>query len=189
MDLLLEFEKFQQEKAIIGDLLMAYGDIEFVVVRLLSAYFANESVAPRVLFRVKGEGPRLDVADAIMRPALEPLGLRDQWIHAISAARHCKNIRNQFAHCHWWHNENDRPGELFFMNLDQEATSKDGVLEITFRPIDLSLLQKQRYYFQYALTWLYHVDGQYRKKKGEDGSTTLDIEAPKSIPAPPLHNR
>lgn len=189
IDILIEFEKFPNEKRIIGELLMAYGEIEFAIVRLLNAYFDDDSLAARVLFRVKGEGPRLDIADAIIRHELGPTGLKDKWILAISAARHCKSIRNQYAHCHWHIDEEERPNQLFFMNLDQEVASKDGLLEITFCPIDLSLLEQHRKYFRYALTWLYYLDAEYRKHKGQDQSSILEIEAPKSIPQPPLHNR
>ncbi len=68
--LLLEFDSFPEEKAIVGEMLMAYGEIEFALVRLIGTFFQEDNdTAARILFRVKGEGPRLDVADAILRPA------------------------------------------------------------------------------------------------------------------------
>jgi hypothetical protein len=184
IELLIEFENFPEERSIIGQLLMAYGEIEFALVRLFNAYFEeDDSVAARVLFRVRGEGPRLELADALLRPAMGKAGLKPQWGIALGAARHCKNIRNQYAHCHWWYDEGVG---LCFMNLDEEVSSKEGALEVTFKPINLGLLKEQHLYFSYALDCLYYLDGEYRKKKGL--SPTLDLEVPKSIPAPPLHS-
>jgi SAM domain (Sterile alpha motif) len=77
--------------------------------------------ALRILFRVRGEGPRIEVADAVARPAYTQIGLGGAWGNGIGAARVCKNIRNQYAHCHWRRFPDEA---LRFINLDQEVTSE-----------------------------------------------------------------
>jgi hypothetical protein len=68
--LVFEFDKFPKEHSVIGDMLLAYGEIEFVLLSLVSQVLDDDvSTGTRVLFRVGGEGARMEVADAILRPA------------------------------------------------------------------------------------------------------------------------
>jgi len=182
--LLVEFDPFPEEKALVGEMLMAYGEIEFALVRLISVAFQDDtSIAVRILFRVKGEGPRLDVADGILRPALGKIGLGGLWGNAIGAAKCCKDIRNQYAHCHWWHKEGD---PLSFINLDTHAASREGDVMIQFEPVDLTLIKKQHQFFEYTTLLLYFLDQEYRRKAGLP--STLDLKAPVSVPQPPKSN-
>jgi hypothetical protein len=92
--LVFEFDKFPKEHSVIGDMLLAYGEIEFVLLSLVSQVLDDDvSTGTRVLFRVGGEGARMEVADAILRPAYRKADLEGKWGVAIGAAKHCKNIR------------------------------------------------------------------------------------------------
>ena len=120
--MLLEFEKFPRERDLIGQMLMTYGELEFALLGILSEILGTDvSTTTKVLFRVRGEAARLGVADAILRPAFASHGLKEKWITAHSAVRHCKNIRNQYAHCHWQLFEE----KLFFLDLDEDAEVRD----------------------------------------------------------------
>jgi hypothetical protein len=185
--MLAEFENFPKEKALIGEMLIAYGEIEFVITRMLAAFFkdtGSEDTAARMFFRVKGEGPRLDVADAILRPQLKKFSLSGKWGNALGAARHCKTIRNQFAHCHWFLDQENKV--LSFMNLDVDAASGEGEMLVRFEPIDLPLIEAQHQYFDYAIALLYFLDQEYRRKQGM--KSAHDFSEPKSIPQPPTSN-
>jgi hypothetical protein len=185
-NILVEFINYPQEREIIGRLLIAYGELEWALaacVRESTGSTMSESI--RVLFRVRGESARIEVADAIARPAYIKIDLGGQWGNAIGAARICKNIRNQYAHCHW---RKLPDGALRFINLDADATSEAGtVLEAEAIRIELELLQRQEDFFKYALDWLYYLQEEYKKRAGR--STSHYLQAPKSIPAPPLYNR
>lgn len=182
MRLLMEFDNFKKEQSLVGRMLMAYGEFEFGMAKLVG--YANDDdqdMAMRILFRVHGEGARIDVTDAIVRPFFEKLGLNGQWGNAFGALRHCKSIRNQYAHCNW-HSE-DR---LWFVNMDTDAASPQGELILQLYPTDLELLLKQHEYFEYTAEWLYFLDCHCRRRLGRD---TPDSKVPKSIPQPPLSNR
>jgi hypothetical protein len=184
MALLIEFTGLPKEKALIGEMVMAYGEIEFGLVSIITFIFDGDGErAARVLFRVNGEGPRLAVADAIIRPELAKIGLAGKWDNAYGAAKHCKNIRNQYAHCHW---QNHLPLGLSFMNLDAMASGRGDNLTVTFEPIDLALIESQHQYFDYTTKLLYFLAGAYQVKRGR--LPTHDYEFPKSIPPPPLSN-
>jgi hypothetical protein len=182
-NVLYEFNDFPRERELVGKLLIAYGELEFAIMGCLRAVLDDDAdTATRILFRVRGEDARIRVADAIVRPAYQKLGLGPKWACAYGAARTCKNIRNQYAHCHWqvWEDT------LYFMNLDAEAQAAEGPLRVTMIPLSLHLLEDQVKYFEYALDWFYYLSSEYQKRAGRI-SIHNELE-PKSIPAPPLHS-
>jgi hypothetical protein len=186
--ILSEFDDFTRERDLIGQMLLAYGEMEFVLLGMIGdALSIDHPTAARILFRVNGEYARIQVADAILRPVLAKFKLKDKWIAAYSATKHCKNLRNQYAHCHWqlWN------GKLYFMDLDEEvrnAGDGDGDLEVSLRPIDFLLVDRQFAYFEYTLSCLYFLRdrlGRALDKPTED----LPFPEPKSISQPPRDNR
>ncbi len=183
--MLIEFIDFPQERDILGTLLIAYGEIEWALTACVQqALDIGPSDATRILFRVRGESARIEVADAIARPAFAKIGLGGKWGNAIGAVRQCKNIRNQYAHCHWRKFDD---GVLRFINLDDEAAAAEGPLIVDAIPLRLDLLHEQRAYFLYALDWLYYLEEEFKKQAGRPSSHAQ--AEPKSIAAPPLYNR
>jgi hypothetical protein len=188
--MLSEFDIHPKEKALIGEMIMAYGEIEFALVALIGLFFDMDfDRAVRILFRVNGEGPRLAVADAILLKPLKDKGFEDRWNLEYGAVKKCKSIRNQYAHCHWYKKDPKDPASpLRFMNLDSDASTRDlEEVTINFATVDLELLEKQHRYFDYALTLLYVLESHFRVSKGLE--SIRDLTAPKSIDAPPLSSR
>jgi hypothetical protein len=184
-NILIEFVDFPQHQEILGRLLIAYGELEWALTLCVQHVLgATPSESTRILFRVKGESPRIEVADAIARPSFAKIGLGGKWGNAIGAARHCRKIRNQYARCHWRKFDD---GVLRFLNLDAETEAvAEGPLTVSAIPLKLNLLQSQEEYFKYALNWLYYLEEEYKKRVGKTSSHTL--AEPKSIPAPPLYD-
>lgn len=184
--MLTEFRNFPEEQEVLGRILIAYGEIEWALVECLRHILDIEiSAAVRILFRVRGEGARMQVADAIARPAFMKIGLGPKWGNAFGAAKVCKDIRNQYAHCHWRVLDD---GFLRFMNLDDEAgTVAEGAIKAKLIALNLDLLRSQDQYFGYALDWLYYLAEEYRKRAGRSSSHALT--EPKSIAAPLLYIR
>jgi hypothetical protein len=177
--LLSEFLGFPEERDLIGQMLIAYGEIEFKLTAVLShALNSDLDLAAKVLFRVRGEGARIEVADALIRPAYYKIGLGPKWENALGALKVCKRIRNQYAHCHWqiWN------GSLRFVDLDAEAQTTNETMAITFLEIDLPLLELQAEYFAYAIDWLHYLENEYEKRSGRKPKHEFD--EPKSLPAP-----
>jgi hypothetical protein len=174
----------RRRKEFVGSLVVGYSEIEFGLLGCIGAYLRqNMDVSARILFRVPGEGGRIQVADAILRPAFTEVGLAGEWGNALGAVRYCKNNRNQYAHCHWMNH--DKFG-LCFINLDAAASSIEGTANVTLRPINLELLEKQMAYFEYAVTWLVYLNGEYQHLTGQPAEMRCD--APKSIERPPFYN-
>jgi hypothetical protein len=181
--LLTEFEDYQRERDLIGQMLLSYGELEFVLVGMIAdALSVDNPTAARILFRVNGEGPRMQVADAIIRPVCAKHNLKSKWINAHSAAKHCKSLRNQYAHCHWqlWN------GTLSFLDLDSESRLPgEEDMEVTLQPIDRALILKQHQYFEYAALCLYFVRDRLKRSLGKPPEDPPFPE-PKSIQRPPL---
>jgi hypothetical protein len=185
--LLNEFKGYEQERDLIGKMLIAYGELEFALLGCVrKASKRDMHTCVRILFRAKGESARLGIADAILRPVFAARGnLEDKWITAYAAIRHCKNIRNQYAHCHW----RIHKGKLCFIDLDEEAKSHYGPMHVVYRPVDLALLERQFLYFGYAIDYLYFF---YEKLAGTASPKRPKgppYPEPKSIPRPPRDNR
>jgi hypothetical protein len=71
--LLIEFDAFPKAKEGVGTILASYGEIEFALLGILSdTLFDGESAnALRVLFRIRGEGARIDVCDGLVSKKLQ----------------------------------------------------------------------------------------------------------------------
>jgi hypothetical protein len=184
MPILMEFADFPEERAIIGSLLMAYGEMEFALLGSLDEVIGPDmNTTMRILFRVNGESNRLSVADAILRPAFTKVNLDGKWGNVYGAIKYCKKVRNQYSHCHW----NLTNGKLYFLDFDQDAQSPQPTVELNYHGIELTLLKKQQDFFEYALEMAYFIFFEYRVRLGRLPSH--EHEFPKSIEQPPLYNR
>ena len=106
------------EARLIGQLVLAYGELEMMVAVLLGNTMGNRSPAFKMMFRIVGELARIGAADAMMRDKYSEVGLETEYAEAIAAVRFCVGVRNQFAHCHWG---DDIHAGLFFTNLQEPA--------------------------------------------------------------------
>ena len=179
--ILSEFEAFPKEKELVGSMLIAYGEIEFALFSLVDVVLDTQDNAAEIFFRIRGEGARIEVSDAIIRPFLEKVRLGPKWSNALSPARLSKKIRNQYAHCHWIIIQ-DR---LHFIDFDQSAEAGKSNKQVSTRPVDQELLEQQLRYFSYTLDWLYYLAAEYQLRSGRLESH--DLAEPKSVAAPPLY--
>lgn len=177
-------EYFPNHAEIIGDLLLAYGDLEFLMLALVGEVVAKSdtSVAARILYRLRGANDRLNVADALLRPHMSELKLQGQYSQWLGAMRRCRLIRNQFAHC-GWHRDGDR---LTFCDLEETAGSVEGVAVLNYQHIDLSLLKEQQAFFVYTNQLLLYLFAEMRFRK--DRRRRHTTRYPKSRAAPRLHS-
>jgi hypothetical protein len=179
--ILLAFQRFPEEAAIIGRLLAGYGDLEYELHLCLGAALGNYEAALRTMFRVRGEKQRVQIADALMRQKFHSSGLGENYCEAIGAMDWCRTCRNQFAHCHWW----DEPDTLFFMSLET-AAQQNADHRVKFLPIDVPLLEQQEAFFRYTLDTLTYLYREFEVRAGIRASHSF--VAPKQKPRPSLHS-
>jgi hypothetical protein len=181
--LLFDFENYQAERDAIGTMLIAYGEIEFGLLNCVGVALGGDlDTAARILFRARGEAARIEIADAIVRPAFAKVNLDGKWSNAHGAAKFCKKIRNQYAHCHWI--SNDTQGVLTFMDLDQDSKQPEGPIKLTRKVVNAELVASQQRYFEYCLDLFLFLEPEYRKRAGM--KLVSEFDEPTSIPVPLL---
>ena len=156
MAILIPFDRFTAEAALIGKMLTGYAVLEIDLMHCVNAVRHDENAVLKAIFSVRGEKRRIDVASAAGRELYEGLGLRDDFALAIAAMHHCRKIRNQYAHCVWW---DDNTPKLAFRAVEEIAEQEEAVRLAHLVPnhVTVPLLQDQLDYFEYTddfLHWL-----------------------------------
>ena len=174
------FFQCADEAAIIGRLLAGYGELEFQLCTCLSLGLGDEDTGVRVMFRLRSERGRLDVADALMRGPYAEAALETEYAEAIGAARGCLKLRNQYAHRHW---VATRTG-LWFTNLEDAATSSSGALpRLPLRRLSVELLRDQEAYFAYAMDCLLFLEGELKVRRRQIPSSPFEMPPKMQRPA------
>lgn len=177
------FETFPTEGAIVGRMLLGFGELEYLFADCLSTVLQDRRTGFRVLFRIRGDDSRFMVADALMRPAFAKAGLAGRYERMWGQLKHCKTIRNQYAHCHW----ERANGKLYLTNYD-EAAKKSSLRP--FQPllfnVDATLLALQEKCFQDTLFVLFDLSDEYANHLRDPKHKPGPI--PRASELPPPHN-
>ena len=172
------------EQRLVGRILTRYANLEYLLAATLGEVLNDRGAAVRSLFRLRGGNVRLQVADALLRPAMDGIGLKDAYDAALGAYRCSTSIRNQYAHANWY--DAGKGYGLFFTDLQKAAETATGSLVYSMRHVDVPLLKQQDEYLDYAGDWLHHLSHEYKLRAGR--STSHEWPAPKIREKPPLHN-
>src|SRR4051812_1214624 len=119
--ILLQLDRHPAERDLIGKIILSYGVLEVALMEAVKAALGGDVyTANRVLFRLKSESNRLEVADALVRPQFSKHELGPAWEEAYGAFKFCKGIRNTYAHSTWI---SDERGVLRFGDLEKAANT------------------------------------------------------------------
>jgi hypothetical protein len=176
-------QRFPNEAAIIGRLIPAYGEFEYIFAYCAGHVLGDPDRAIKLAFRLRSEINRFDACDALIRkPAIE-FGIEKEYLDTHSAMAYCRKIRNQYTHCHW---ESHPRAGLFFVDLEPSA-KKDAPIKYDWKHVDEALLRKQEGYFIYCLECLNFLQGALQERmKGPKG--VLPFSMPSGRPKPSEHN-
>ena len=109
----------------------------------------------RAIFRTQTEFARITLGDTLITPKLMPhRKLLGSYTHAIGCVRYCRELRNQYAHCHWM---DDDDGGLFFTNTEGTARKAVG-FDPVWLHVDVPLLTKQEDFFVHTMWCLWHIE-------------------------------
>jgi hypothetical protein len=159
---------FQREMAVIGRLLVDYGELELDLmncVQVARSFDFNATL--KAMFRVRGETNRIDIADGLGRPAYVNLKLEAEFDFTFGAMRHCLRIRNKYAHA-FWHDPN-MGKNLCYVSLEELAREIEEIRDLTaltFFFIDEGLLLQQERFFEYTRALINYVNHQGRYNSG-----------------------
>lgn len=150
------FQRNPEVANCIGRIISAYGELEYQLQACVRTTLNDRHRALREMFGVRGETRRIEKASELMRDAYVTARLTVPYEAAIDAMNHCRDIRNQYAHCHWA----DDDKHVFFVNLEETAKQND-TTKHKFRHIDLKILGSQINYFGYTLRLLEYLECEY----------------------------
>jgi hypothetical protein len=137
MTIMPGFDRHPEEAALIGRILVAFGEIEVTLAVVVgSVGLQNLELGLRSIYKVRGTASRLELADALLRPKCVQVGLEQEYLSNKAAIKCCQTIRNQFAHCIW---ADDLNAGLFFTDL-QDAADRVDMLRFNWRHVDVVLL-------------------------------------------------
>lgn len=181
-NILPAFQNHPKEARIIGRLLAGYGELELQLCQCLRYAIHNLPTAVNVLFQLRGEDQRIQIADALMKHIYEDAGLLDSYTLTIKYLRHCKSIRNQYAHCHW---NSENKNALYFVKLEKAAKTRS--TELKWRKIDLTLLRHQENFFLLTDNCLKYLHVELRARAaGKRAKNKTPI--PSEFPLPDRHS-
>jgi hypothetical protein len=145
---------FQSDQAaiegrIIGNLLAGYGELELEMCVCLIKVEGQTDLPIREIFSKRGAEERIKRARKLLKAGYANAGLSTDLLEALDDIDHCREIRNQYAHCHWYWTSYEG---LCFVNLEELArqTSPIGAVTHNKRPVDIPLLQTQENFFNYV---------------------------------------
>ena len=159
---------FPREMAVIGRLLVDYGELELDLMNCVQVARSNDLNATlKAMFRVRGETNRIDIADGLGRAAYVAVNLEAEFDSMIAVIKHCLRIRNKYAHA-FWHDPN-MGKDLCYVSLEELAKENDVVRDLaalTFFFIDEPLLLRQEQFFEYTRNLITYVNYQGRYNSG-----------------------
>jgi hypothetical protein len=159
---------FPREMAVIGRLLVDYGELELDLmncVQVARSFDLNATL--KAMFRVRGETNRIDIADGLGRTAYVVVNLETEFDNMIAAMKHCLRIRNKYAHAYW--HDPDMGKNLCYVSLEELAKEPAEVRDLTtlkFFFIDEALLLRQEGFFWYTRNLITYLNYQGRFNSG-----------------------
>jgi hypothetical protein len=135
-----------REAEIIGHLVVRYGELEWALCRVIASLTGDFDAAVKAMYRVRGERSRLMIADALASSRLTAMGLADVFAQTYFAVDQCREIRNSYAHAHWFSVQEQKIGYYDLEKLAKEKGELDlGTMNKSV--LSFSILDDQRRYF------------------------------------------
>jgi hypothetical protein len=183
MTIMPGFDRHPEEAALIGRILVSFGEIEVTLAVVVgNVGLGDLQLGLRSIYKVRGTASRLELADALLRPKFTQVGIEHEYLTNRDALKYCQTTRNQFAHCIW---ADDLNAGLFFTDL-QDAADRMDMLRFNWRHVDVALLTKQLEYFDNTLAGIIYLENEWQVRTKKKASH--DFPAPKAINKSPLHN-
>lgn len=177
------FERFPNEASRIGRLLAGYGELEIELLHCVDTVRDDFDAVMKAMFRARGEKQRIDVGDALGRQGYTTLGRGNEFAMLIGALHYCRQIRNNFAHCHWFDDM-----RLGFVTLEETAKLNKPVNDFsgaTKLHVDVPLLDSHLAYFEYAQQMMWFLRSDAMVQQGKEHSSPYK-KAPKQPTQPKL---
>src|ERR1700733_7099230 len=135
------------EGVVLGRILAGYGELELTMCECLieAKRFTNANILDlpiRDIFGKFGAERRIKVAKKQLLADYTQANLQTELIETLDDMDWCRQIRNQYAHCHWYWTQQEG---LCFVNLEELAKQATTIVDPTSgkHAIDVPLLEEQ----------------------------------------------
>jgi hypothetical protein len=180
------FQEWPDEAAIVGRLLVDYGELEFELALSMGWAISDKRQGIRDFFSARGERRRIELADEKAGVWMRLTGVKDEFAETLAAMRACKDIRNGFAHCHWASLKHGLESDgLFFVNIEQAAGSP-GKFIFQWQHASLPRLQAMEAYYTYTHGCLLHVLAAISAQRGQPYLGVRPMPTKKQPPPPTI---
>jgi len=176
------FVAHPQEGAIIGSLVVGYGELEILLALLVRWIIDDQDFAFRTLYGQRGESARITTAKTITFISLRHHQKRQEFEDMIDALRHCLKIRNQYAHGNWL----QTPHAISFANVENICQQQDkaDLGKLTVQDVTLKKLRQQERYFVYVMQLIEYLIFSFQRERG--AQSTFAPQAPPKVARPNL---
>lgn len=142
----MPFDHFKQEGDLIGRMILEYGELEWMLCLLASHVLGDLDTPVKALYRSRGELQRMDVADALIRPRITDVRMRQTYEETFAHMGVCRTLRNQYAHTNWLNAGSDK---LCYIAIEDVARSNEPIEmdQMTLYHLDLSTVKDQARFF------------------------------------------
>jgi hypothetical protein len=177
--------RFPEEAAIIGRMVVGFGELEILACKVADSATANSTVVLRALYNLKSTSARLDFARTISAPIFEAHELASPFAVTFDALEACRTIRNQYAHCQWADDQAHPDAGLFFADFQKAADQSTWIID--WKHVDVSLLNRQESFFGSTREALLFLEASMRCIN-EKTPQNHGIPEPLALPPQPRHN-
>lgn len=193
------FDRHKDQADLIGRIVTGYGDLEFGLAHCVSRALDDPDRVFKAMFKERGEMKRIKIACDLGHAAPMSSSWMTEFDNVVDGMHHCREIRNQYAHCNWLDNLQNG---LSFVQLEEiaKSTAVIDLGDLTQHVADLPLLQDQVDYFAYVdrLTSYVNYEAQFANgklranhfdKPAARGKPPLRVVAPVPTPLAPFRKK
>lgn len=140
------FDRFAREGAIVGRLVVEYGELEWALCLAAGAAANDRGAALRAMYRAGNGAQRIVAGDALVRTHLRDAALSAIHAATIERLRDCLRIRDRYAQTSW---TIEGDSHLALVDIDAALTRDDraGGEVPALRRVTIGLLEDQQRLF------------------------------------------
>jgi hypothetical protein len=172
----------------LGQILAGYGELELSMCQCLVVTKGYTFDGPiREVFGKRGAEARIREIKKLLLADYTNAGLDADLVEVLDDMDWCREIRNQYAHCHWYWTQSEG---LCFVNLEELAKQPTSIENLTGtrHPIKLPLLKEQEAFFDYVKETLWYLADAYLGWIAHPLAPKRPRVKPPKVVRPPLHN-
>lgn len=153
-----------EEAQLVGDLVVRYGELEWMLCRVVGEVTGDLDATIKAMYRPIGERIRIEIADGLVSGRLRKTTFFTAYTETLAALHKCREIRNRYAHASWL---SASEADFGFYNLRKLAESREPINlgSMTRTLVPLATIRHQSIFFAEVLHNLVHLFYVYEAAK------------------------